>query len=76
MWYYVFVEAKETKKLKEMKEMTARELYNTCEAGHESLEEFLAALTSALRDEGGVDFSSFPDSDVDEDVLEEINWGL
>jgi len=56
--------------------MTARELYNTCEAGHETLEEFLAALTSALRDEGGVDFSSFPDSDVDEDVLEEINWGL
>ena len=56
--------------------MTARELYNICEAGHETLEEFLTALTSALRDEGGVDFSSFPDSDVDEDVLEEINWGL
>jgi DNA-binding PadR family transcriptional regulator len=59
-----------------VKEMTARELYNTTEAGQETLEDFLAVLTSALMDEGGVDFVSFPDSDVDEEILEEINWGL
>lgn len=59
---------------RECVKMTARELWEYKKNEYDTFEGFLKMLTSLLMDEGGVDFVSFPDTEINDDALDEMGF--
>jgi len=56
--------------------MTARELYETEREEFDGFDHFLYWLTGLLREETGIDYLSFPDTEIDTETLEEVGYWL